>query len=413
MNEIDLLLNHNSMVVKRMESMSPMLAQFFGASLLKIHEQMPTSHGGLLMGCPVWGRPYIDRMVKYSLPTLGSPRNIKYLSGKAVLVFFCFEEDRPYLWEATRWLRQERIHTLFRDLPPGLREIAIAKERDDKYGILAPVQNLLAHMAGHAEMGLHMYMPDHVYCDGYFESLAKLGTKYPAIVHQGMSLDASKAMPELDKWRQVDNYSSISIPALRLGDLTISCMHPRSSQNVMNYGGSIPTDGGTPVLPDCRQVAWIGKDALHIADPCHLVAWLCPELCLDAPISFTSTLDMLHPDYIPPGMWHMAGPDDGMVFAELSEPSSIVREWVGLERFLMRAWQQVAFTPDYMPYLSRRCLIRISEQAGYLSDAEIDRQHRWILDAMAKGKRWAMEAYFRGQCPPRWPEEPEPVREAA
>jgi hypothetical protein len=81
--------------------------------------------------------------------------------------------------------------------------------------------------------------------------------------------------------------------------------------------------------------------------------------------------------------------------------------YVSTERFLMRWWQQVAFTDDYMQYTKQLCRIRIPEQAEgeYFSDEHIEGEHRAILEMVQRNKAAAMEVYFRSQVPSRWPDE--------
>lgn len=393
-DDIKDLVESNATNVRRMLEMTPLMCQWFDRELMVVHSQMPQNYGGLLMGCPVWGADYINRMSRYSLSTLGSPKNIKALRNRAWMVIYCEPAERPILWMKTRFLRQNGIHTIWRDLPEEL--LKLAKEIPEaRYGLLAVVQNVLAHMAGHAGMGLHMYMVDHSYCDGYFEALADLGGKYPGIIQQGVSVSAQSAADDLEKFRTEDGF--LAIPDRALGGIALKHMHPRSHMYMMN-NGSIPDK-----LPDGRQVIWKGKNALHIADSAQLLAWVCPELCLDAPIAFTSTLDMLAPEYIPPGMWYMPKADDGLAFCELSDDSRIPpRSYVGLDRFNLRAWSQVAFTEDYMDYMARRAEVPIPEQEDGLSDDEIKRQHNWFMQSLREGKGRAMEAYFNAQHPTRW-----------
>jgi hypothetical protein len=263
---------------------------------------------------------------------------------------------------------------------------------EDRYGLLATVQNLLGHMAGHAGKGLHMYMADHAYSEGFFERLMALGAEHKAIIQQSVSLNVEAAKADLEARR--DPSGVIAIPAREMGGLALQHMHQRSSMFMMN-------DAPEGLWPDSRQLMWKGRDAIHIADSAQLLAWVSPELCLDAPIAFTSTLDMLAPEYIPPGTWHMPGPDDDMLFCELSDAGRIpAQSYVDLERFVFQAWNQVSFTEDYQEYFERRCLIPIPEQAGYLADDEIDRQHQcasWRC-ARARRRRWTRTSAASIRC---------------
>lgn len=412
--EVSLLVEANASAVRRSFEITPYLAAWFKAEMDRIHSTIPTSTGGILMGATVWGEMYIDRMLRFGLPSLMSERNLKVLSGRqgnapAVLVLYGLPTDREVLFKGTRPLRQAGIVTVFRDIPKEIMEMIATK--DDKYGILACVQNVLVHEAGWHAMGIHMWMPDHHYCDGYFEELAKRTGKHAAMVQQSVSVNIDSAEKDVEYWRQAGD-NAIAMPPAAMGKLIIDHMHERSAMHVMNYGGSIPDK-----MPDSRQVAWIGKEHLHILDPCHLITWLCPELCQDAPISFNSTMDMLHPDYIPPGAWHMVEPDEGMVFCEFTGNDRIgPPSYVSTERFLMRSWQQVAFTDDYLPYMEKLCRVKIPTQEKGYTDEHINREHRAIVEMLKRNKAAAMEVYFRSQCPSRWPDQDageQPAREAA
>lgn len=412
--EVSVLVEANANSVRRSMEITPYLAAWFKAEMDRIHSTIPTSTGGMMMGAPVWGDMYIDRMIRFGLPSLMSERNLKVLAGRhgnapAVLVLYGLPIDRELLFKGTRPLRQAGIMTVFRDIPKEVFD-SLGGHKDDKYGILAVVQNILAHEAGWHAMGMHMWMPDHHYCDGFFEELAKRTGKHAAIVQQSMSVNIETAEKDVEYWRQAGD-NAIAMPPEAMGKLIIDHMHERSHRHVMNYGGSIPDK-----MPDSRQVAWIGKNHLHILDPCHLITWLCPELCQDAPVAFTSTMDMLHPDYIPPGAWYMVEPEDNMVFCELTGGDRMgPPSYVSTERFLMRSWQQVAFTNDYMEYMEKLCRVKIPEQANGYTDEHINREHRAIVEMLKRNKAAAMEVYFRSQCTPRWPEQEMDmsVREAA
>lgn len=394
MSELQHLLASNAAGVKRMETMSPLLCQWFSQELLGIHRAMPRTDGGLLMGCPVWGAEYLDRMVRYSLPTLGTDRNLEALSGKSAIVFYGMPGERPSLWEATRWMRQAGIHTVWRDIPAEvMRELV---EKQDKYGILSCVGNLLAHEAGHNGMGMHFYCPDHAYAEGYFHALARLSAKAPAIIQQGPSAETTGMLPELEK-RRDQATGAIAITARELGGLAFRHMHQRTSRTILNsakFGEQWPRS---------HQVSWVGKDAFHMASSPQNIAYLSPQLCLDAPIAFTSTLDMLAPEYIPPGEWIMPGPDDGMVFCELSPPMTMTPSgWCDAEVFALRYWQQVAFTSDYQEYFRKRCLTPIDEQAEYMAEADIAEQHELTANALEACRHQMQDHFFASQCPTRW-----------
>lgn len=397
-NEIDVLIESYDIQRKRMEGIAPLLCAWFTQQYMIINQQLPTSAGGLLMGCPVWGDEYIDRMIRYSLPTLMTDKNVEALAGKATIVFYSLLADVPTLWKATRTLRQVGIHTVFREIPVELMQ-ALSVTADDKYGILSSVQNLLALEAGHHNMGLHMYMLDHLYSDGYFGNLARLGGKHAAIIQQGCSVDVEAAGPDIENWRQAGT-NVLAIPPLAIGEIILKHMHPRTGRTVMN--GLEPGN-----YPNSHQATWIGKDAIHMASAPQNIVWLCPELCMDAAVAFTSTMDMLPCEYIPPGAEYMVQPPDGMAFCELSSPKRVAPvSYGGMPQFAYRHWAQVGFTPDYMHYFERLCQIAIpsAEVSRWtpMSEADIEAQHRLIVQGVKDGLPEAQMKFFRGQCPLRW-----------
>lgn len=377
---------------------------WFDAELMAVHAQMPQRHGGLLMGCPIWGKPYIERMVLYTLATLAAERNVAALSGRCWMVFYTTTPERPIVWQATRWLRQVGVHTLFRELPGELATLA-SKSPTARYALLAAVQNILAHMAGHAGMGLHMWMPDHPYSERYFERLGELGTHHEVIVQQSVSTDASVMERELERRREPGG--AIAIPGLDLNGLAVRHMHRRSAIALMD-ASRIPDR-----LPSGRQLLWIGRDALHVADVCRNLVWVCPELCLDAPADFLSTLDVLAPNYIR-GPWCDVSHDPDMAYCELSPANRVADERVfSRAQWTANVWEFSNFTDDYTPFFERRIRIPISEQAEFVPDGEIERQHQWAINVLRADKTAAMEAHFREQFPPRFPREPEVERLAA
>lgn len=391
------LVASNEASVRHMQTMAPMLSEWFSHELMVIHSQMPQRNGGLLMGCPVWGDDYIRRMLLYSLPTLGTDANINALRDRCWLVLYSRAADRPYIWKMTRWLRQMGIHTIFRDIPEDLLKLAVIPEA--RYGLLGATQNILAHMAGHAGMGLHMYMPDHLYEAGYFESLMRLREQHDAIVQLGVSVNAATVRGPLQQFR--DPSGALVLPGVALGDLALEHMHDRSAKLMLN-GADFPNE-----LPDSQQWIWKGRDAVHLAGASQNPVYIAPHLCLDAPVAFTSTLDMLHVEYIPAHdgvpQFYVPGPEDGMSFFEMSDENRIpVEGYANYTRWLYRSWSQVAFTDDYLPYLERRSLMPISPNEDGMEVEEIDRQHRQMMLMLRSGKREAMEIYFNGQNPARW-----------
>src|SRR5262245_35918922 len=90
----------------------PILEGWFGAEMARLYgrpPRRPDSRKPLLLGCPVWGKKYVDRFAHYCLPTLMSPRNAAALEGRTRMLIYTDADSFSEVWAYTRGLEARGI----------------------------------------------------------------------------------------------------------------------------------------------------------------------------------------------------------------------------------------------------------------------------------------------------------------
>lgn len=370
-----------------------LMLPWFNDEITEIYSREPVeANDGLMMGCPVWGEQYIDRLAAYTIPSLMSPDNLAALKGRGRLVLYIDEREFPYVHRLTAWVRRAGIKVLFRFIPPEVMRMLDRGDYSSRFRTLAVVQNVLTHMAGVQGMAYHQFQPDHLYEAHYFPNLFRLGEKHEAIIQMSLNATMEGIEPEVEKFRT--DSGALAIPGRELGDMGYRHMHPQCQLHSMN-AAKWPDS-----LPCSHRLWWQGKDAVHIYSSHVNPAWLSPRLCLDAPVAFTSTMDTLLPEYVPPDLpFYVPTVEDELTFIEFSDAEKPAnRPYVGFQDFSMNFWGASSFTGEYMPYFSRPSLVPIKPKASYLTDDEIKRQAGQIVESLnatqdAAGIAWMKKKY--------------------
>lgn len=353
----------------------------------------PAAKGeGILMGCAVWGESFIDNFAAYTIPTLMAPANLAALKDRCRLVIYTQHEAVSYLHRLTAWVRRGGIEVVFRVIPDGVMRMLARGDYSSRFRALSVVGNVLTHMAGRSGMALHFLAPDHLYAPRYFENLHRLGKDYEAVIQMGLNANLEGIARETEKYRTESG--ALEIPDIDLGDMSFRHMHPQCQLHSMN-AAKLPDK-----LPMSHRLWWQGKDAVHIYSSHLNPAWLSPRLCLDAPIAFTSTLDTMLPELVPPDVpFYMTNADDGMTFLEFSDADKPAnRPYVGFKDFAMNFWGSSSFTGEYMPYFVRPSLVPIKPKASHITDEEIKRQFSVIKEGLVSVKdevslNWMRQKY--------------------
>lgn len=381
----------DTLQIDRWEVLGRKLQPWFDAEMADLFAY-PGSRmdGGLLMGCPIWGREYIERFTLFCLPSVGSPKSLPALANRTRIVLFIEPQARPMLFRLTAWLREAGVEFIFREIPQWVLDTA--RDFESQFIVLGCAQNLLTHMAGRYGMGFHMLMPDHVYEDGYFARMFALAKRHKAIVQAGVSTKLSEFADKIEAHRSPDGYS-LAIPGKTLGDWAVDHMHPESRMHEM-LPGCIPDN-----MPKCHRLVWKGKDALHVRS-CHInPVWLAPELTARSPIAFTSTLDTMMPEYIPADVgFYVPDMTDGMNFIEISgDGKPVLSSRVAEDEFASWVLCQTSFTDDYWPYFNRPSLMPITYREDGMTRDEIDAQVKQVHGILDKHRPALMAKFLQAK----------------
>lgn len=245
----------------------------------------------ILIGCPVWGDLWIERFLRYCLPSIQEGSNWAAI------------DDRVIYTDA-RGMQQ------LRGTPCELIEISPQIMAQDRFAILRWTQEQLLRRAADTGAGLAAMMPDIVYSCGYFPNLKRLAALHDVIVCQNLWAESGPFLKRIDAHRKHDN--SISINAVNLGQLGWDCLHPMWERFLVN-GRNFRRD-----MPISHAIAWRGQHSVHIHSA-HLNAlWLAPELCRAAVL--TSNIDACLADLIPANVKpYVPTLDDNLTLVEFAD----------------------------------------------------------------------------------------------
>lgn len=350
--------------------------------LADLYAAPPTDTPGMLLAAAVWGEPYIDRLARYSVPTLLTPENLEALHRfNTKVLLLTTKQDYLRLWRATMPIERAGLPLQFAYVP---QELLTGPDPSHKFQALGTLQALMLQKAAREGRGLHMYMPDHVYDRRYFATLASLVEHHEAIAHGAVSVSIETAAAELEAHREG---RFIAIPGRTLGDIGWRHLHPQTRAVLLNGVGT----GG---LPRSHAMLWQGRDALHLAGPFGNPAWIGPRLCRMAPVVAPTTLDAELPHLMPDG-FYIPTPADEMVCVELSDAGKVAPKVAGPEDFTSVSWIQMNFDDAYLPVTRRRTLIPIEPREDGMNEAAIQEHHDALVDLLVRSKYAAMERFLR------------------
>lgn len=337
--------------------------------------------GGLLLGAPIWGAPYIRRFARYCLPSLLAGSNMEVLAG-ARLILFSDRAGLAMLYELTEALGLSRVGIVpeFIEIPPDVMQMTRGQH---KYLVLGTIQNLLPQIAKRHGMGFHFLMPDHVYNPQYFENLDKLGQTHHAVTQLCTSMQISDAADtEINAFRKGP---TLAIPGPDLARLGWRHLHPQTR-------GALLTDAPDR-MPHMHLVAWVGKDRLRMHCPHQNPAWLSPQACQLAPMVAPITLDAELPMLIKGRPFHVAKPEDGLQCVEVSDEGKPgVEQKFNFDQFTYNLWIQSNFEDDGMRFFAAGTEIEIGDEAPpWWKDANRDRKKQG-LSAFSRWSEAATEA---------------------
>jgi hypothetical protein len=360
-----------------------LLLGWFQASMRQLWGSQPTRGTGMVMACPLWGTKFVENFGKYCLPSIVSPRNLAALQNRCRIVIFSDARSTPRIMEMLDYLEPHGIEIIFREIPGPIMEKLTKNGKH--YWLLGACQNIAVQMCRRWGMALHMLQPDHTYCDGYFENLFRIQGGVDCIAQTSISADLEPAAKDLAKYVNADK--ELVVPPRDLATIGYKHLHKQMRMYAMN-NCSLPDK-----MPNSHYMFWQARDKLMIYC-CHMnPAWLSAELCARVPVPHAagivaSTLDTRLPFIVTNGSrLYIPGPDDGMVFIELSDDTKpAVPDFVDAMGFAMAAWGQVWFFDDFMPYFEQVCEVPIRRQKKFIEEAEIIRRHAAIIELLKAKK---------------------------
>lgn len=365
----------------------------------------------LLLGCPVWGKEYVERFAHYCLPTLASPKNLAALGGRSRLVLLTDQAHYNALCEMLRPLQAWGVDSQVIEIPAEIvaltdkdKHSRSARERNI-YHVLGTAQTILLTMAGRLGMSFHMLMTDHMYAQHYFPNVFRIGRNVESIAQIGVTVDIVKAAAEIERFRTADG--ELTIPDRDLGDIGWRYLHKRIRMFLMN-DAQIPAR-----VPNAHYLLWQGHDRLSIYC-CHMnPAYLSARLCQAAPtprrpLDLVATLDTKLPALMS-GTVYVPGVDDGMTFIGVDGEKDARPSYVTLREFVATSLRQVGFSPDYMPFFQQVCEIPIHPQETYAPAELIKAQHAALVEAIQLELRpsvalEALQAMFGSRYPTPQPQ---------
>jgi hypothetical protein len=361
----------------------PVLESWFGTAMACLYEQPPLrGDGALLMGCPVWGKKYLDRFQNYCLPSIVSAKNLGALAGRCHMVLFTDVDSFTRLWGMTKGLEAGGITIQLLLIPKEVMAYVSGEKPpprviDNKYWILGVAGNVMLQMAGRGGMAFHMLQPDHIYSAEYFPNLFRLrDAGHEAITQPGISAEISTAWQEIERHRVTEGQHKGTLPisGRDLGTIGWKHLHKQTKACLMNEA-IIPTK-----MPHSHLMVWQGERKI-VVHCCHMnPAYLSPRLCAMAPTRIPATLDAELPAFIPDGKFYVPQIHDGMTYLEVSDKEKgALEEFVDFETFSERWWMHVRHLNDWMAYSIVPYEIPIRRQKKFIADDEIKRQFDDVL----------------------------------
>lgn len=355
---------------------------WFASEIAALYGSEANHAPGVVLGLPVWGDRFVDRFMRYCLPTLMTPENLAALQVMAARFVF-YTDDVLSLWRRVAFLERAGLPVQIRPIPAEV--LKAAAEGVSKYQLLGVVQNLAVQMAARTGKSNFSLYPDVLYSRGYFASLLRLSADHDAIVQNGATLDFDGARPDLETFRQADG--GLALSDIELGDLCWKHLH----------AGWRTILAGAEGFRFFNLIAWRGRDGMQIASPLMAPVWLSPRLCREAPVLAPAPLDAEAPALASTN-WYMPTVADGMTFVEFSDASKPVPSPCSFDHLLDLWWRQMNFSDTYLPVAARRFTIPMSPVDDAPTDAEIEEMHAGMMDALRNYKPRAMEKFLASQA---------------
>jgi hypothetical protein len=184
---------------------------------------------GIYIATPVCGAPYVDRWLRYSLPTLLAPGNLPALAKdhRLKLLLFCTQEDMPRLL-ASPLLRAARDVMGVRPIPLA-RDMAelVVKVQGHKFTLMNVCHNHGVDLAANEDHGLICGLGDAIYTDGSFAEVARqIAAGKRAVVTQGLDVRQDQLDALLEEYKVERDDVRLILPPRVFARIAARSLHP-------------------------------------------------------------------------------------------------------------------------------------------------------------------------------------------
>lgn len=363
------------------ESFGDTLQGWFASEMAWLHGHAPWPQRWLLMGFPLWGDAYIDRFLRFCLPSLLAPANREALSGNCWFVIYYAAPDFPRILDVSRRLDAAGLTPILRQIPDEIMAKATGVNAN---WVLGTVHKLLIQMAARCGAGFHMAQPDQLYGRAYFRNLKRVGVQHTGIAQAGIS--ASETIER--EWAPVGKTGALILDGDTLDDLGFRHLHPQMRMHIMNNRDLDER------LPRSTWLIWIAEDCLVLQRPHMHCAWMSSDLCRRAPLMIPNTLDAEMPWFMPKPYFAKAG--DGLGMLEISGPEKQhAMAYLDRREFCLNYWMTVRFQDAHQSTLQQLMAVPIARQATSMPMERIAEQAAAIPAILMGGKAQAALDYVQ------------------
>lgn len=172
-----------------------------------------------------WGRPYIDKMLKYCIPSIicnDNLPNFKYLDDSS---FIIYTDDREYIEESDVFKDLNKI------IPVEFKSFVdkISKKRTKRDRVSAHIQEL--HNKIYKDEGVIIFLcPDHIYSNNIFSTIARTYDRGKKI----MLLIGTLCCYENDMFDDYREDNTINLSPRKLLNILMKNMHNITKGTMLN-----------------------------------------------------------------------------------------------------------------------------------------------------------------------------------
>lgn len=323
----------------------------------------------LIMGCPLWGEPYVPRFLRYGLPSILASREALTAFGWELVLYV-----DPPTWSALMpFLYQMRVPVQLRCIPQTIMEV-LRQGGVTKYWLLAAIHNLLVHEAGKRGAGFHMLVADITYSDRYFANLIELADHYGGVAQNGLTISFGGAEPLLEGFRHPNG--TLAVPARALGQI--------GWENLVGEWKSWSMDeieDPLAEMPNSHFIHWRARDSVRIHSAHMSAVWMSTAKCQAAGTGLGGTIDSELPRYVGQDFYIPAAHDD-MSYVALDDGRGAPTARTSFNAFKSSLLQLIDRRQDFMEYFRTPCIVPALPLDGFPADDEVEQRFQRLMALM-------------------------------